>query len=144
MKPLPKFIHWLNQHIPNSAKQLFRQLKLDRLLNKYQAELLFQQQLAKQLKQHNLKQLIQNYWTKYRHLKTINQLTKTNKNTTILDVGCGISSILYCLPGKLYGLDPLADQYQKLLPYPKRFNIKTKPPFQPTLTLILTPKPSSL
>jgi len=122
-------IKFLIFYAPAPLKNLARRLGLDTLLTqhltKHQAELIFQQLWAKQLKNHNLKTLVTNYWTKYRHLKTIKQLTQPTKTTKILDIGCGISTILYSLPGKLYGIDPLADHYHKLLPYPKHFHIQS-------------------
>jgi len=122
-------IKFLILYTPKPLKNLARRLGLDiflsQFLTKHQAELIFQQLWAKQFKTQNIKALITNYWAKHRHLKAILKLTKPTKNTKILDIGCGISTVLYCFSGKLYGIDPLADQYQKLLPYPKRFNITT-------------------
>ena len=42
----------------------------------------------------------------------------------ILDVGCGISTVLHFINGDRYGIDPLADEYKKLYSYPEEIIIQ--------------------
>lgn len=49
------------------------------------------------------------YWNSNRFLDRILNLINIDDATTILDVGCGISTVLHFLPGKLYGIDPLGE-----------------------------------
>ena len=42
----------------------------------------------------------------------------------VLDVGCGISSVLLFLPGHRYGIDPLADRYREIHDFPSEIDIR--------------------
>lgn len=41
----------------------------------------------------------------------------------IIDVGCGISSVLHFIPGERYGIDPLAEYYKLYYQYPEGIKI---------------------
>lgn len=69
------------------------------------------------------KESVLEYWCKYRYFNTILEICKPNKESKILDVGCGISTILHFLPGERYGIDSLANKYKKLYKYPEDLNI---------------------
>jgi SAM-dependent methyltransferase len=58
------------------------------------------------------------YWRLYRHLDDIRNKVQIRDDTLVLDVGCGISSVLHYLPGRRYGIDPLADRYRSIYQYP--------------------------
>jgi ubiquinone/menaquinone biosynthesis C-methylase UbiE len=64
------------------------------------------------------------YWVNYRHLNEIRKKTIINDRSFILDVGCGISTVLHYLPGHRYGIDPLADKYKSIYNYPKDIDIQ--------------------
>ncbi|GKS58304.1 hypothetical protein YTPLAS18_18310 [Nitrospira sp.] len=72
---------------------------------------------------HN-KAKVLDYWNGYRHLNEIMALTGINDASRILDVGCGISSVLHYLPGLRYGIDPLADRYKTVYQYPDDIDIR--------------------
>lgn len=87
------------------------------------AELHFQNEWAKLFPHH--KDSVHSYWQQNRFLQDILDTAKLNANSNILDVGCGISSVLHFLPGKKMGIDPLASHYQKIYNYPEEMNIRT-------------------
>jgi SAM-dependent methyltransferase len=64
------------------------------------------------------------YWVKYRHLQDILNLVGLDETSRLLDVGCGISSVLHYLPGRRYGIDPLADRYKTIYDYPKDIDVR--------------------
>ena len=105
---------------PQTVKYLFRKMGFDRLrsilIDKYDVELAFQRKWAKEFELNRSK--VCEYWKKYRYLDTINRICNIDKNKTMLDVGCGISTVLHYIDGKKYGIDPLADEYRKLYQYP--------------------------
>jgi ubiquinone/menaquinone biosynthesis C-methylase UbiE len=45
-------------------------------------------------------------------------LTALNERSCILDLGCGISTVLHFLPGERWGIDPLGDRYRTIYRYP--------------------------
>ncbi len=105
---------------------LLKGLGLNRFIfrygNKYIAELAFQIEWAREFKKNKHK--VQEYWQKYRYLNKIKTVCKIQKNTKILDVGCGISTVLHFIDGEKYGIDPLADVYKKLYKYPKEIHVQ--------------------
>jgi SAM-dependent methyltransferase len=112
--------------VPFFAQQRFKALGLYRLLSGFYAkpgaELLFQREWAEEFKQNQAKVL--EYWKEYRNLDRIVALCQITAHTRVLDVGCGISTILHFVPGKRFGIDPLADEYGKLYDYPKELSIQ--------------------
>lgn len=66
----------------------------------------------------------QEYWEKFRYLDDIKSTTGINSGSRVLDVGCGISSVLHFVEGERYGIDPLADEYKKLYSYPDGINVQ--------------------
>jgi SAM-dependent methyltransferase len=112
--------------IPEPIKTLFKTFGFGRFLsfiyNKYDAELLSQREWAKEFKENRSKVL--KYWKKYRYLDDINAICHVTEDTKVLDVGCGISTVLHYMKGKRFGIDPLADEYFELYKYPEGMNIK--------------------
>jgi SAM-dependent methyltransferase len=68
---------------------------------------------------------VHQYWREYRHLDEIVSAAEITSASTILDVGCGISTVLHYLPGQRYGLDPLLHLYQRLYEYPLDIKLVT-------------------
>ncbi|MGA1870991.1 MAG: class I SAM-dependent methyltransferase [bacterium] len=90
--------------------------------NKYTSELTFQKEWANKFRDN--KSSVLEYWRKYRYFDEIFKYCKIKDNTRILDVGCGISSVLHFINGERYGIDPLAHQYKKLYEYPEGITIQ--------------------
>jgi ubiquinone/menaquinone biosynthesis C-methylase UbiE len=65
------------------------------------------------------------YWNKFRRFDMIKETCSFNQNTKVLDVGCGISTILHFVDGYRFGLDSLAEVYKTLYYYPEDLNIIT-------------------
>ena len=110
----------LTRNLPNSLLQPLMKI-LGRFYDKHKSEMMFQKMWVKKFKAN--KHLAKEYWEKYRYLSEILTITKIKKSTKVLDVGCGISSVLHFVPGKKYGIDPLADEYKKIYRYPKDMTI---------------------
>ncbi|MDR7551184.1 MAG: methyltransferase domain-containing protein [Armatimonadota bacterium] len=83
--------------------------------DKYRHELAFQARWAP-LFAHHLDD-VRVYWRRYRYLDEI-QTRVPLKACRILDVGCGISTVLHFIEGHRYGVDPLAHLYRTLYAYP--------------------------
>jgi len=90
--------------------------------DKYAAALAFQTVWSKEFK--NNKSRVLEYWKKYRYFDEINVICKITNSTRVLDVGCGVSTVLHYINGKRYGIDPLANEYKKLYSYPEGISIK--------------------
>lgn len=121
-----KLENWLLRIIPAPIKSLFKFQSFNKLIyhfwNKYTAELAFQIEWIKKFK--NNKSKVLEYWKEYRYLDKINTICKIENITKVLDVGCGINTVLHFIDGEKYGIDPLADEYKKLYDYPEEINIQ--------------------
>jgi SAM-dependent methyltransferase len=89
---------------------------------KYHSELLFQKEWSEEFKQNKDKVL--EYWERYRCLDDINAFCNFTDDTRVLDVGCGIATVLHYVKGERFGIDPLADEYLKLYEYPEGIHIR--------------------
>lgn len=58
------------------------------------------------------------YWKIYRHLDDILAEVHLTDESNVLDVGCGLSSVLHYLPGRRVGVDPLGVRYKHIYDYP--------------------------
>jgi len=98
----------------------FARQKFYRLFwSKEKFELEAQKKRAREMAFPEIKEKVKEYYYKFRFLQDIIDETKINNNSKILDIGCGIKSVLHFLPGKLkVGIDPLADEYKKIYNYP--------------------------
>lgn len=65
------------------------------------------------------------YMNEYVGLDGIIKICRISEETKILDMGCGISTVLHWIEGERFGIDPLADEYMKIYKYPEGINIKT-------------------
>ena len=84
---------------------------------KESAELHFQTQWAREFA--SAPDQVLDYWQQQRHLSKIVDTAPISEESKVLDVGCGISTVLHFLPGKRHGIDPLADSYRQLYDYPE-------------------------
>ena len=115
----------VTKKIPKPVKSVLRYLRVhklfDLILNKYTDELNFQAEWAGEFKRN--KEKVLEYWKRYRYFNEINGLCGFTENTRILDVGCGISTVLHFVKGKKYGIDPLANEYKRLYDFPRDIEI---------------------
>ena len=58
------------------------------------------------------------YWRRFRHYDDIRHLVPLDDSSRVLDVGCGLSSVLHWLPGQRIGVDPLGERYKSIYHYP--------------------------
>jgi ubiquinone/menaquinone biosynthesis C-methylase UbiE len=90
--------------------------------DKPDAELAFQRDWAVEFKQN--RGAVLEYWKRYRDLDRLVTVCQIEPRSRVLDVGCGISTVLHFVPGKRFGIDPLADEYRKLYDYPAELSIR--------------------
>ncbi len=95
--------------------------------NKEDSELAWQKVWAKEFASSATQALCLEYWQKHRFLDDLKSVTKIGPHSKVLDVGCGISSVLHFVEGERYGIDPLAEEYKKLYAYPQELNIVAAP-----------------
>lgn len=91
-------------------------------LTKEDGELIHQETWADFFKSN--KDLYLKNWEKYYFLKKIVELTHINKKSRVLDVGCGVSTVLHFVEGNKWGIDPIAESYKKIYRYPSDIKIK--------------------
>jgi ubiquinone/menaquinone biosynthesis C-methylase UbiE len=107
-------------------KTKFRRLGVQRIrwliYSKYSLELAFQKEWLEEFKQN--KQKVLEYWKKHRYLDDVIKICKITKDSTVLDVGCGLGSVLHFVEGRRFGVDSLADEYLKMYEYPEGITIK--------------------
>ncbi len=114
----------ISRFIPGPVKTLAKRLGLSKawgaLLDKHTAELTFQTRWAKAYKDNSaaLERDLEQFWSKYRCLDKIKELCEIGEESTVLDVGCGIATVLHILRGNRFGIDPLAEEYRKMYNYP--------------------------
>jgi SAM-dependent methyltransferase len=115
----------LKKTIPAPLKTVLRALCPGKLQLIFQdastVELRYQKSLVEVVKYHQPELL--EYWRKYRYLDDINTICKINNNTRVLDIGCGINTVLHFVAGEKYGIDPLADEYRRLYQFPEGIDI---------------------
>lgn len=108
------------------VKRALRRLGVGRflpsLVDKYYVELAWQHGWAELFRANRPKVL--EYWKRYRCFDEVLAICRLDERSTVLDVGCGISTVLHFLPGRRYGIDPLADEYRKIYAYPPELNIQ--------------------
>lgn len=64
------------------------------------------------------KPLFEEHFRKYRFYDEMKDILNIDPSTKVLDVGCGISTVLHFVDGERYGIDPLAEEYKKIYNYP--------------------------
>lgn len=90
--------------------------------NKYTDALAFQVTWAREFAQN--RECVGEYWERFRDLQQLKRICNNNPDSCVLDVGCGISSVLHYLEGRRYGIDPLAREYKKLYRFPRDISIQ--------------------
>ncbi|HPH52029.1 MAG TPA: class I SAM-dependent methyltransferase [Candidatus Portnoybacteria bacterium] len=107
-------------------KFYFLRRKFYRLFRtKKQIEMEAQRKRAKDMASPQIRDKVNDYFNKFRFLQEIIKITGINDNSEILDIGCGIKTVLHFLPGKIkIGVDSLADEYIKIYDYPKDIKIE--------------------
>ncbi len=59
---------------------------------------------------------LEEYWRRYRHLDEVEEILALDSRDRVLDVGCGVLSVLHLLDGERVGVDPLMEEYWSLFP----------------------------
>lgn len=124
--------------LPAPLVALVRSLGLARVLARFYAdaevELTYQRGFRAKLDQiPDWQDRLLEYWRTYRLLDQLLVHAPVTPETRVLDVGCGLTTVLHCLPrtvvgpGCRIGVDPLADQYRQLYVYPPPLRILTGP-----------------
>jgi SAM-dependent methyltransferase len=90
-------------------------------------EMQFQRKWAREFSRPENREKVREYWRTHRALDQILELTGIDADSRVLDVGCGISTVLHYLPGHRIGVDPLADRYRELYDYPDDMEIVAAP-----------------
>lgn len=106
-------------------KRIARSLGVGRWLglsDKYYSELSWQNRWAPVFEKNREK--VREYWRTYRYFDEILSLVPLDEQSKILDVGCGISTVLHFLPGQRFGIDPLADEYKRIYRYPEGIDVR--------------------
>jgi len=117
------FISKVAQLIPERVVRKCRLYKLAGfVLNKEQEGLIFWELFAKKFRQN--KHGVLEYWEKYRYLADIQAICKITENSKVLDVGCGVCTVLHYIKGCKFGIDPLANELLKMYTYPDDMNIR--------------------
>lgn len=84
-----------------------------------------QRKRAKEIVRPEIKEKVREYYYKFRFLQEIINQADINDSSKILDIGCGIKTVLHFLPGALkVGIDPLANEYKRIYNYPSDLIIK--------------------
>ena len=116
-----RFRRWLSVKL----RRLHLHRLVFRLISKELAELDFQRLWVLRFAANPEK--ARTYWEKYRYLGDILERCDITPESKVLDVGCGISTVLHFLPGDRHGIDPLADEYHKLYEYPEGISVTQAP-----------------
>ncbi|OGM02174.1 hypothetical protein A2115_01530 [Candidatus Woesebacteria bacterium GWA1_41_8] len=121
-----KIVRKIVVHTPQRIRNLLKFLGFPKFVNyfltKEDGELIAQESWVNFFKSN--KDLYLKNWEEYFFLRKIIELARIHKKSRILDVGCGVSTVLHFVEGKKWGIDPLAETYKKLYPYPKDIIIK--------------------
>ncbi|MCI0619618.1 class I SAM-dependent methyltransferase [Candidatus Wolfebacteria bacterium] len=71
------------------------------------------------MKRLEIRERAREYWRTYRFLEDIQAMIGLNNQSAVLDVGCGIATVLHFVPGKeKIGVDPLGCWYAEVYEYP--------------------------
>lgn len=126
-----RLVQRARQWLPTPLLNGLRALGLPRLVRRFyrdaEVELRYQQQFAAELRRiPGWQETLTAYWQTQRRLETLLQAALFEPGQRVLDVGCGLTSVLRCLPeppsrqpGLRVGVDPLASHYRSLVPWPE-------------------------
>ena len=107
----------LIQLTPIPVKRLFVRMMRRNAKSSDGTELEFQEAWAQEFSANPL--LTLEYWNRYRFLTELRRFVSVGEGSRVLDVGCGISTVLHFVEGRRYGVDVLAESYGKLYTYPQ-------------------------
>lgn len=127
-----ELVQRLKRRVPEPVLAGLRGLGVQRLVQRFypdaEVELSYQRQFASELaRTPEWETRLLTYWQRYRMLDRLLEEVQFSPEQRVLDVGCGLTSVLRCLPEpptaertpSRVGVDPLADQYRTLLPWPE-------------------------
>ena len=109
--------------VQRMMKKVIRSLVGADLRNKEEHELDWQRNWARLYAQPGAKEKCLEYWRSHRFLDEIRSRIPL-EGKRILDVGCGINTVLEFLPGRRIGVDPLAEDYKRIHQYPPDVEIR--------------------
>ncbi|MCB1162167.1 class I SAM-dependent methyltransferase [bacterium] len=116
-------------NLPAPVRKLLRRLTPDRVahavFDKHDFELSYQIRWAKRFRERP--EVVREYWERYRHLAEIERVCELGEQARILDVGCGVGTVLHLLPGERHGIDPLGDRYREIYDYPDGISVQAAP-----------------
>jgi SAM-dependent methyltransferase len=98
------------------VRRLLRAFTRADRLSKEQHELDWQRRWAALYQQPGVKEKCLEYWRTHRFLDDIRRRVDM-EGRRVLDVGCGISTVLEFLPGRRTGIDPLGGAYARMHRY---------------------------
>lgn len=123
---LKRLVSILIMITPRPIRRFLKQLGagqlVDKVLDKHDAELIFQKRWVKEFLANQQKATI--FWEQHRYLSEVKNICGIGPESKVLDLGCGISSVLHYLEGDLYGIDPLAEEYKTIYAYPGPIKIQ--------------------
>ena len=123
---MKQLVIFLQGKTPASIKAVLRFVGIyhliSRLMDKRTTELAFQTIWAKEFRKNRQKVL--EYWEQYRCLEEIKAIINFREDMNVLDVGCGLSTVLHFVKGRRYGIDPLADSYKQIYDFPEDIRIQ--------------------
>jgi SAM-dependent methyltransferase len=109
--------------IPSPVNNLLKKLGANKLIllftNKHKLELSFWKDWVK--KYPNIPaatKYVKDIWENHRHLSSVLNTANIQPTDKVLDVGCGIGTFLFLVPGEKIGYDPLANAYKDLFHFP--------------------------
>jgi ubiquinone/menaquinone biosynthesis C-methylase UbiE len=120
-----KITGFIIRYLPAPIRLFIKRLGMQDLFNnlivKPEGELIYQTAAVDIIK--NYRNEVERYWREYRLLDETIKICKFSRKTRVLDVGCGIVTVLHFIKGRKHGLDPLAKQLRKLYKYPSGIEV---------------------
>lgn len=130
MPSLYSLSRWMKSQLPPSLLTVARTAGLARAAGRFydegELERAYQCTLAEALQQSpGWEERLKEYWQRWRFLDRMQALVRPDAQAPIVDVGCGLLSVLRFLPGLRVGVDVHADLYRRLLPWPEGIELRT-------------------
>jgi ubiquinone/menaquinone biosynthesis C-methylase UbiE len=95
--------------------------QLNEFIKNY-AELKFQKGYVKTFRENV--PLFEGHFRKYRFYDEMKDILNIGSSSRVLDVGCGISTVLHFVGGERYGIDPLAEEYKRIYSFPEGIEVR--------------------
>ncbi|OGQ96075.1 MAG: hypothetical protein A2521_13280 [Deltaproteobacteria bacterium RIFOXYD12_FULL_57_12] len=126
MTMIKRLVSTLIMITPRPIRRFLKKLGADRVvdkvLDKHDAELIFQKKWVKEFQANPEKASV--FWEQHRYLSEIKDICGIGPESKVFDLGCGISSVLHYLEGDRHGIDPLAEEYKTIYAYPGSMKIQ--------------------